>query len=146
MAVWIVCALRAMGADDGEQVFVRVDVLHAGILAPLDPCLFRAARVQEHIVALVFLRPRPIGSGKVLAANERVDPVLFPADNPFGLQVGMNFRVDLGAGAVVGRDDQSVLGGLGILLRNRLNALGRVFYLMHPSLPLRDSCTRASPQ
>ena len=51
----------------------------------------------------------------------------------------MDLRVDIRAGAVVGRDDQGVFGRSCILLRNCLDPRGLVLDLMHPSLPLQSS-------
>jgi hypothetical protein len=51
----------------------------------------------------------------------------------------MNLRVDLGAGAVVGGDDQRVLGRSRVILRDRLDPRCRVFHFMDAALPLQSS-------
>ena len=52
------------------------------------------------------MRPTWVGSGRALTQHQHLGPVLFPAHNALSLQLGMNCLFDLGAGAVVERDDQ----------------------------------------
>src|ERR1035441_4770504 len=48
----------------------------------------------------------------------------------------MDGLVDLRAGAIVGRDDQRVIGRLGILLGNSRDAVSMTWHLMDAALPL----------
>ncbi len=86
----VVGQLRTVRPDDGEQVLLGVHALDAGVLAFLEASLFRAARVQEHVVRLVADGPRPVGSGEVLPGHERLDAALFPAHHATRPQLGMD--------------------------------------------------------
>jgi hypothetical protein len=63
--------------------------------------------------------------------------VFIAADNTPALQFRMDALVDLGAGEIVGRYDQRALRRVGILFRNRRNALVMVGNLMDAALPVK---------
>jgi hypothetical protein len=74
-------------------------------LIAVDASFLRCARVQEYVIELVFRGPGTVCSGEVLPGHKRIDPVLFLADDSFGLQFGVNPCIDLSAGAIVGRNN-----------------------------------------
>ena len=120
-----------------SRLLARIDAFHLRILALADAGLLRCARIAQHVAHFVPLGPGAIRAGEVLAGHQRSDVMLCAAHRTPALQLRMDALVDLHAGAIVGRDDQSALRRFCILFRNCRNALVVVGNLMDAALPVK---------
>ena len=104
--------------------------------ASFDSDGFAAARIANDVVDLIVAGPGSFGSGHVLALNEDTECMVFRGKCSVGLQFLPHGDVQLAAGSIVRRNDQSLLGRFDVALGDSADALFCVGNFLHAALLL----------
>ena len=121
---------------DREQVCGRVDCNYRRIRSSLDSNGFAATCIANYVVNLIVVCPGAFRPGHVLPLNQDTESVIFRGKGSDQLQLLTNGDVQLAAGRVVRRNDQSVLGRFNVSLGNCADAVFCVGNFLHASLLL----------
>ena len=121
---------------DREQVCGRVDCNHRRIRSSPDSNSFAATCIANNVVNLIVVCPGAFRPGHVLSLNQDTERMIFRGKGSDQLQVLTNGDIQLAAGRVVRRNDQSVLGRFNVSLGNCADAVFCVGNFLDASLLL----------